>query len=201
MISERGWHSRGYLPHIDAGTVPQFITFRLADSLPKEVLDHWMEELARLPRPQRNAELESKIEKFLDAGYGSQILKSVVAAKIVQDALIFYHGKNYDLHAWVVMPTHVHLLATPLPGKCLKDLLRLLKSFTARKIHEQLGGSGPLWELDYFDRLVRDASHFERLIKYIEWNPRKAGLCSDPSHWAFSSANERAWQRVLTLDQ
>src|SRR5436189_6372016 len=43
--SPRGWHSRGYLPHFDAGKTPQSITFRLAGSIPAELLRQWREAL------------------------------------------------------------------------------------------------------------------------------------------------------------
>ena len=65
----RGWHSRGYLPHFDAGEVFQSITFRLHDSMPQSLLEMWREELAR-----ESAEFEDKlrwrIESYLDQGYG-----------------------------------------------------------------------------------------------------------------------------------
>jgi len=49
MTPPKGWHSRGYLLHFDGGTIPQTVTFRLADALPKAVLDRWENELATMP--------------------------------------------------------------------------------------------------------------------------------------------------------
>jgi hypothetical protein len=54
-----GWHSRGYLPHFDGGEVPQFITFRLADSMPQILLDRWREELGR----EQNIDIEAALRK------------------------------------------------------------------------------------------------------------------------------------------
>ena len=41
LKSKQGWYDRGYLPHLDGGETPQFITFRLFDSMPQELLDKW----------------------------------------------------------------------------------------------------------------------------------------------------------------
>jgi len=50
-LKDAGWHSRGYLPHFDAGEIAQTITFRLADSLPHIVLERWKRELERESAP------------------------------------------------------------------------------------------------------------------------------------------------------
>ena len=198
MSTVRGWHSRGYLPHIDAGEVPQFITWRLRDSIPTALIDRWVDELRHLLRADSNRVLESRIEDYIDKGIsGTRILQNPDAAKIVQDALIFYHEQSYQLHSWVIMPTHVHVLLTPRASRDLRMILRPLKSYTAREIHRHLGGAGQLWQHDYFDRMPRSEAHFEKIVKYIEWNPRKAGLCTDPTHWPYSSANDVAMRRVL----
>ena len=52
----KGWYSRGYLPHFDGGEVPQAITFRLTDSLPKERLNLWEKELRNLTIDKAEAE-------------------------------------------------------------------------------------------------------------------------------------------------
>jgi len=57
-----GWHSRGYLPHFDGGEIPQFITFRLADSMPQELLDRWREELSSEQNVNVDAALRKRIE-------------------------------------------------------------------------------------------------------------------------------------------
>ena len=187
MDQSRGRYSRGYLPHIDAGSATQFLTFRLADSLPASLISAWRCELSTKTDSEQKKEMYSRIEKHLDQGHGSLLLRNPVAGKIVNEAIIFYNGKKYVLHAWCVMPNHVHLLVTPLPGITLTDIVRPLKSYTSKCIHEALGGSGRLWQPDFFDRLIRDSEHQEKVARYIEWNPVKAGLCHDPSLWPFTS--------------
>ena len=58
-----GWHSRGYLPHFDGGSIPQMVNFRLADSLPQKLLDQWRSELSALPEEKATAEQAVRREK------------------------------------------------------------------------------------------------------------------------------------------
>lgn len=95
------------------------------------------------------------------------------------------------------MPNHVHVLLTPHDDRSLKSIVQPLKSFSAVEIRKQLGDSGSVWQPDYFDRLIRDEGHFERVLRYIEWNPVKAGLCSDPKHWPHSSANSVLSEQLI----
>jgi REP element-mobilizing transposase RayT len=94
------------------------------------------------------------------------------------------------------MPNHVHLLLTPCEEWPLGRLVQTIKSFTSKRIHETLGGSGRLWQPDYFDRVIRDERHLLKVSQYIEWNPVKAKFVTDPSGYPFSSANLRNQSRI-----
>jgi hypothetical protein len=146
-------------------------------------------------------QLHSRIEKLLDEGLGSQILRNPRAGQIDQDSLLFGHRRKYVLHRWSVMPNHVHVLLTPLPAITLAEILKDVKGFTSHAIGTALGAKGQIWEEDYYDRFIRDDKHFERVAAYIEWNPAKAKLCADPSLWPFSSANPDAYDRLLSRDR
>lgn len=196
MGANRGWYSRGYLPHIDVTERPQFLTWRLGDSVPKDVIDKWYAELANSDDVAKKKEICSRIERFCDAGYGECVLRDGRAARIIQEVLFYDHQRLFDLHAWVVMPNHVHTLLTPYEGISLERITRAQKSISATKINKTLKRSGGLWQTGYFDRFIRDDEHFARVQSYIEWNAVKAGLCSDPKRWEFSSANESARARV-----
>jgi hypothetical protein len=87
-----GWHSRGYLPHFDGGAIAQFITFRLADSLPKNLIEEWMLELAHLGEERAIAETRRRIEAYLDKGHGSAWLRDRRVARIVENALLHFDG-------------------------------------------------------------------------------------------------------------
>jgi|SRR5579885_1918144 len=193
----RGRYSRGYLSHIDGGQQPVFVTWRLKDSLPPRLYAQWKVEVNQLPEDQRRRELHRLVETHLDRGFGSQILRNPVAAKIVQDALIFGHQKHYDLTAWVVMPTHVHSLFAPKLGCSLANILKSLKGFSSREIGKKLNMPGRLWQEESFDILIRDEKHFAGVWQYIERNPVKAGLCIDPKEFAYSSANPTVREKLL----
>jgi valyl-tRNA synthetase len=179
--------SRRNLPHwFQAGTTC-FVTFRLADSLPAEKLAQLEEErsrwLAHHPLPWSDVEkreyydrFPAKIDEWLDAGYGSCILAKETVARIVADALRHFDGARYDLGAWVVMPNHVHALVAPKQGHDLGAILHSWKSFTANQINKQLGRSGPLWQHESYDHIVRNEEALLRITEYIERNPEKAGI-------------------------
>ena len=187
-VGQPGWHSRGYLPHFDAEGQTQTMTFRLFDSMPQEVLDRWREELASFPEKDADLERRKRIDAYLDQGHGSCYLKDARLAKIVQDALLFFDGQRYALHAWVVMPNHVHVLFTPETGWELSQIAHSWKSFTSTQCNKAINRRGQFWQPEPFDRYIRDEKHYQNAIRYIENNPVNAGLCEKPQDWPWSSA-------------
>ena len=92
------------------------------------------------------------------------------------------------LHAVVVMPDHVHLLLTPLRDENgwpfpLMDILQCLKSTTAHGINRLLGISGPVWEEESFDHVLRSDESLKEKCEYIRQNPVKAGLVRKPEDY------------------
>ena len=112
-------------------------------------------------------------------------------ARVVESALLHFQGRRYGLHAWCVMPDHVHVLVTPFHGYGLERILHSWKSFTANEINRMLHRSGTVWQRESFDHLVRSPEAFERFLAYIEANPVTAGLCSRAPEFRFSSARHR----------
>ena len=91
------------------------------------------------------------------------------------------------LHAFVVMPNHVHLLVTP--DVPLPQITRTLKTCSAKRANEILSLTGtPFWQNETYDHLVRDSPSATRIHQYIEQNPVRAGLVTEPSHYHWSSA-------------
>jgi putative DNA methylase len=186
---EPRFRSRGYLPHVEAGSVPQHIVFRLIDSLPRRLLAQWSEELERVvSEEERRAERWRRIEAALDAGSGSCFLRRPDVALVVKSSILKFAGQRYWLHAWCIMPNHVHALVTPAPGITLSALLHTWKSFSAKEANRVLGRSGTFWMQEYYDRYIRDERHFVSVVEYIHNNPVAAGLCASPADWPFSSA-------------
>jgi putative DNA methylase len=185
---DKAWHSRGYIPHWEAGETPQAITFRLADSLPSLLLKTWEEELATLPETEAATKRRVRIEAALDSGHGDLSLQGFAVAEIVENALLHFDGDRYRLQAWVVMPNHVHVLVTPLGHNKISAIIQSWKSFTAKKANALLGRTGMFWSREYFDRAIRNEAHYDNAVAYFAMNPVKAGLCTEPENWRFSSA-------------
>jgi putative DNA methylase len=171
--------SQRHLPHIHAIGQPIFITFRLQNSLP----------------PGRHFSNESVpsgkafvcVDRLLDeTRTGPLYLRIPAVAQCLADAIRQGAETNYDLHAWVIMPNHVHLLITPrIP---VPTLMQKLKGSTARAANQILGRAGsPFWQQESYDRLVRNADEFGRIERYI-WNPVRAGLAPSPEQFPWSGA-------------
>jgi REP-associated tyrosine transposase len=180
-MDHKGWHSRGYLPHFDSQDVVQFVTFRLADSLPVE---------AAL-RLRAAAQPESLRDEFLDKGWGACWLRDERIAEIVEQAFLAFDGERYRMHAWTIMPNHVHVLLSILPGMPLGTIVSSWKRFTARAANRVLGREGEFWQVDYWDRFIRHEEHFSWTENYIDLNPVKAGLVAEPHLWPWGSARRR----------
>jgi putative transposase len=206
-IQENGaprWHSRGYLPHFESSDVTQHVTFHLADSLPQTALRRLEAELKSLPAGKRDVERRKRVDAWIDAGHGSCILGKPAIAAVVQGSLLTFDSQRYRLLAWVVMPSHVHVLFQPMNGWTVAKIVAARKKFTARKICDDLRNTGggctpgalisrlaastPVWHREYWDRYIRDKTHSTQAIEYIHLNPVKAGLVSTPERWRWSSA-------------
>jgi len=199
-----GWHERGYLPHCDFPGLVQFVTFRLADSMPASRRVEW-EKLLEIEdiRIRR-----TKLEEYLDRGIGSCCLRDKQCAQWAVDSLLYFHDDRYELLAWCIMPNHVHVLLhvrqTPL-SKIVQGWkinvtgrlrqLRVGELEVSAKLHGKLlnaprrsSALQSLWQREYWDTFMRNEEQEQKAIKYIEANPVKAKLCRAPDNWAFSSA-------------
>jgi REP element-mobilizing transposase RayT len=169
--------SRGYLPHIEIKKTTYFVTFRLAGSMPAEVLELWRSERKDLEHragesnrettafeQQELARLYSdRIEEYLDSGADDCWLKNPEVAKIVSEALRHFDGTLYELHAWCIMPNHVHVIVTPVPssGKYTSDLIPILhswKSYSSHEANKILKRNAKFWQEEYYDHRIRNES-------------------------------------------
>lgn len=172
---------RRHLPHWDAPGEPVFVTFRLDGTLPAN---------GRFARERiTTGRAFVCMDRLLDRSTaGPLFLRQPAIAKMVAQAIDDGARKlhRYDLHAFVVMPNHVHLLVTPLVS--LPAWLGPLKGFTGLQANHVLGRSGAFWQEESFDRLVRSDAEFVRTQEYIEMNPVSAGLARAPEDFPWSSA-------------
>jgi putative transposase len=174
--------SQRHLPHLYVIGQPLFVTFRLHGSLP----------------PGREFPKESMssgkafvcMDRLLDNHRSSPMyLRATTIAQCVVESIQQGGSSSYILHAWVVMPNHVHLLITPRTD--VSKLLQKLKGTTARQANQMLGRTGaPFWQDESYDHLVRNRHEFGRIEKYIVQNPVQAGLASAAEEYPWSSASK-----------
>jgi REP element-mobilizing transposase RayT len=192
--AQSSWRFRGYLPHYDDGALPQFVTSRLVGTVACEQLDGLDKELSRLPDIEASPERRRRIEALLDSRAGVCWLAKPRVATIVREALRYFDGDRYDLHACVIMLNHVHVLFTPKARVGIGQIIGAWKSYTAKAANRVLGRSGEFWQADYFDRAIRSERHFSNVVAYIEGNPTRAGLCDCNHAWPWSSAAHESAQ-------
>jgi REP element-mobilizing transposase RayT len=174
------------LPHWQPECKVIFLTFRLYGSLPVAVV-------RRLAKLRENPERQfAEADRCLDlARTGPRWMGIPEIARYVEGALQFGERAHhfYMLHAYVVMPNHVHALLEPQVP--LTRVTRGIKGVSARDANATLGRTGnPFWQDESFDHWVRTPCEFERIRNYVEMNPVKAGLTRTPEVWPWSSAHK-----------
>ena len=171
---------RRRLPHLDATGLAVFVTFRLRGSLPQE---------RTFAREHATKEAFAAVDRLLDtARSGPVYLRQPEIADLVSHQLHGACSKGLcSLHAFGVMPNHVHVLWTP--EVSLPVLIRSVKGPTARLANQLLGRTGkPFWQEESYNRIVRTETEFSQIQRYIEWNPVKAVLVASPEEFQWSSA-------------
>src|ERR1039458_9516831 len=179
-----GWHERGYLPHCDYPGLVQFVTFRLADSMPVSRRSEW-EHLLKI---EDGREKRTRLEEYLDRGVGECHLRDLRIAKIAEDAMLHFHNERYELLAWCVMPNHVHVLVHVWRVP-LDEMIQSWKRFSATRALKLLRterrspnrrenltpGNAPnrssalqsFWQREYWDNFMRDEEQERIAIRYI----------------------------------
>jgi REP element-mobilizing transposase RayT len=179
-----------YLPHWTRERAVYSVNFRLADSLPSSVIKTWefeRDDIVKTARQMNRALTASeekrldvlfseRVEKYLDKGRGACWMREDEVAAIVQNVLQKFDDVRYRLHAWCIMPNHVHAILRPHPDLELPDILHSWKSFSSKQANRALGRTGKFWQPEYYDHLIRDEDDFARQVEYVLSNPSAAGL-------------------------
>lgn len=183
---------RRHLPHLYSNDQPIFVTWRLHSTLPSN--------RCFATNDLSFGKAFVAMDRLLDeARTGPSYLRDPALAAMIVDAIRYNEAAlhHYRLHAYVVMPNHVHLLLDPLIP--LPKLMKSLKGITAKRANEMLTLTGqPFWQEESYDRLVRDAQEFRRVQRYIEQNPVKAGLVRVAEEFPWSSAGATGGSRSGT---
>ncbi|HKD06826.1 MAG TPA: transposase [Bryobacteraceae bacterium] len=168
---------RRNLPHWHPPGATVFVTWRLHGTLP--VFGNYTDDARAFA--QRDLLLDRSTT-------GPQWLRNPEIAECVVTNLPDGAAGRYELHAFVVMPNHVHLLLTPWID--LAAITRTLKGKSSRQANILLARTGtPFWQDESFDHWIRHPRQFEKVREYIERNPVRAGLVERPEQWPYSSAS------------
>ena len=197
--------TRRKLPHWAQDGAIVFITWRTLDSIPQTVLEAWRAErhqwlttngidptrpgwkiqVQALP-PTQLAEFHdrftTKWHEHLDASHGACVLRQPHLAQIIHDSLLHFHGDRYDMLDFVIMPNHVHVLASFPNRTAMLEQCESWKHFTSTQINRHLITKGRFWQQDAFDHLVRHEAQLHRLQQYIAENPSNAHFSPTPAH-------------------
>ncbi len=184
-------------PHWSQAGAVVFITFRSHDSIPRAVLQQWEREkqewlrlhgheaakhwsvvvptLGESDRADFHKRFNRCREEFLDACHGRCLLRPELA-QIVADSLLHFDGDRYRMGDFIIMPTHVHLLAAFATAEGMKQQCDSWLHYTAWQVNRAIGAKGKFWQQEPFDHLVRSVQQYEYLRQYIAENPRNARL-------------------------
>jgi REP element-mobilizing transposase RayT len=111
------------------------------------------------------------------------------ARDIVLGTCRYWHGKRYSLHIVVVMPDHVHMILTPMTDYermrvvPLRQIMHTIKSYSAHQINKRSARSGPVWQDESFDHVLRSSASLDAKIAYLLANPVRKGLVNKPDQY------------------
>jgi putative transposase len=105
------------------------------------------------------------------------------------------------VHAYVLMSNHVHLLATQRSAEGVARMMQAVGSAYVPTFNARHGRTGTLWDGRYFASLVGSDAYLWNCHRYIELNPVRAGIVSDPSEYRWSSFGRNALGRADPLVQ
>ena len=172
----------GKLPHWNQNGCVQFVTFRLADSLPqvklaeyREMKENWIkahpEPWDKATQDEYDRTIGCTIDKWLNSGYGRCILKDESARTIIANAILHFNGDRYNVHAYVIMPNHVHVLVSPMGENEIQTIVESWKKFSAHGLNKLFLSQGAVWCREHFDRMIRNEQDFFDKLNYIVNNP------------------------------
>ncbi len=198
---------RRNLPHIQPRGAAFLVNFRLAGSLPAHVVERLRAETVELearlltikdPNERfllRDKEQRKLFAKWDDALHECQTgpfwLKDERIAQIVVDSILYHDGNWFDVLAYCIMPNHGHLVLTPYESSDTADysltkIMHNIKRNSANHANKVLDRTGAFWQHESYDHFARDEKELERIIKYVLYNPVKAGLVKEQTDWKWS---------------
>lgn len=141
--------------------------------------------MARLPR----LTLAGQPHHIVQRGNNRQAIAQDDADRHMLLTLLERHAKAQlvDIHAYVLMDNHFHLLATPKTPEGVPRLMQAVGRAYVRHFNDRHGRTGTLWEGRYRSTLIQPERYLLACMAYIDLNPVRAGLCAGAQDYAWSS--------------
>jgi REP element-mobilizing transposase RayT len=194
--------TRGNLPHWMVADRPYFVTFRLAGTLPRDVVGELKQEreaLLSIPNVDEEKWTELKRRQFarvdaiLDAVSPRRAwLSKYEIAELVFENFAWLEQRGWRIYAAVIMLNHVHAVVRHTDGRNgeLLGELGQYKSYTGDRANRILGRKGKFWAEEGFDHWCRDESKVIGACRYTCLNPVKAGLVKTWRDWSWVRCEE-----------
>jgi putative transposase len=116
-----------------------------------------------------------------------------VAELMVATFCKYRDAGEFELHEYVVMPNHVHLLVSLNDHQELGRVIQLIKGGFSHSLREHGVVFPVVWQQRYYDRRVRDANEFAEVSRYIRQNPVRKGLVENALDYPYSSARKQTY--------
>jgi len=101
-------------------------------------------------------------------------------AELLVRTLLHYRDQGrYQLHGFVVMPEHLHVLLTPSESQTIERCAQCIKGGFSHEVRKQFAGE--VWQVGFHEHRIRDGEDFRKQLGYIAANPGKRGLID----WGF----------------
>lgn len=182
------FHRRN-LPHLHPSEGIFFITYRLVDSMPKEIIEALSNEYKNgkegiLIQPNKNSYFVA-FDEYMDKYQSDKnYLATPQIAEINKKAIHHYDEKYYTLISYCIMSNHIHLvikLTDNAPD--LSQIMHSIKRFTAKESNIILNRKGAFWMRESYDHLIRNSNELRNIVNYVINNPVKGGLTDNWKNW------------------
>ena len=111
-----------------------------------------------------------------------------VAELMIATIFRYRDSGEFQVHEYVIMPDHIHLLLSLDDERLLSRAMQLIKGGFSHAVREKGISLRRIWQQSYYDRRVRDFNEFAELAKYVRENPVRRGLVDDAAKYPYSSA-------------
>jgi putative transposase len=125
-------------------------------------------------------------------GHQNLFQATEVADLMVATLLRYRDAAEFELHEYVVMPDHIHLLLSVDGEKTVSRAMQLVKGGFSHALREQGIVMRAVWQPRYHDRRVRDDQEFAEFANYIRQNPVRRGFVQRAEDYKYSSAKKPA---------